>query len=80
MKSDPCLYMKSVKDNNGFIKFVILLIHVDNILLFANDLSMLNKEKKLIGSKFKIDDMGEVKHVLGMLIKRDRRRGKMTIS
>ncbi len=80
MKSDPCLYMKSVKDNNGVIKFVILSIHVDDILLFANDLSMLNKEKKLIGSKFKIDDMGEVKHVLGMLIKRDRRRGKMTIS
>ena len=41
---------------------------------------MLNDEKESIALKFKIDDMGEVKHVLGMLIKRDRTRGKMTIS
>ena len=81
MKSDSCLYMKSIRDRkNGVIKFVILLIHVDDILLFANDTSMLNEEKKLIGSKFKIDDMGEVKYILGMLIKRNRERGKMTIS
>ena len=80
MESDPCLYMKSIKDQNGIIKFVILSIHVDDILLFSNDLSMLNDEKKSIASKFKIDDMGEVKHILGMLIKRDRARGKMTIS
>ena len=58
---DPCLYMKSVKDPNGVIKFVILSNHVDGILLFSNDTSMLDEEKKLIGSKFKIDDMGEVK-------------------
>ena len=41
---------------------------------------MLIEEKKSIGSKFKIEDTGEVKHVLGMLIKRDRRRGKMRTS
>ena len=74
------LYMKSVKDPNGVIKFVILSNHVDDILLFSNDTSMLDEEKKLIGSKFKIDDMGEVKYILGMLIRRDRERGKMTIS
>ena len=79
MKSDSCLYMKSIRDRNGVIKFVILLIYVDDILLFANETSMLNEEKKLIGSKFKIDDMGEVKYILGMLINRNRERGKMTI-
>ena len=80
MESDPCLYMKSIKDQKGIITFVILSIHVDDILLFSNGLSMLNDEKKSIASKFKIEDMGEVKHILGMLIKRDRARGKMTIS
>ena len=80
MNPDPCLYMKSVKDQNGIIKFVILLIHVDDILQFSNDLFMLNEEKKLISLKFKIEDMGKVKHVLGMLIKRDKRKGKMIIS
>ena len=80
MESDSCLFMKSVKDPNGVSKFVILSIHVDDILLFSNDTSMLDEEKKLIGSKFKIDEMGEVKYILGMLIRRDRERGKMTIS
>ena len=76
MKSDPCLYIKSIRDMNGVIKFVILSIHVDDILLFSNDSSMLSEEKKSIGSKFKTEDMGGVRHVLGMVIK----RGKMTIS
>ena len=80
MKSDPCLYMKSIRDLNGVIKFVILSIHVDDILLFLNDSSMSSEEKKSIGLKFKIEDMGEVRHVLRMVIKRDRKRGKMTIS
>ena len=40
---------------------------------------MLIEEKKLIGSKFKID-MGEVKCILSTLIKRDKERGKITIS
>ena len=42
MNSDPCLYVKSTKDRNGIITFVILLIHVDDILLFSNNSSMLN--------------------------------------
>ena len=60
MKSDSCLYMKFAKYRNGVIKFVILLIHVDDILLFSNDTSVLNEEKNLIGLKFKIDDMRKV--------------------
>ena len=80
MKSDSCLYMNYVKDRNGAIKFFILLIYTDDILLFSNDTSMLNEKKKLIGSKFKINDVGEVTYILSMLIKRDRERGKMTIN
>ena len=71
MQSDPCVYKKTVRDENGIIQFVILSIHVDDILLFSNNLSMLSKEKKSIRSKFKVEDLGEVKHVLGMLIERD---------
>ena len=48
MESDPCLYMKFIKDQNGIIKFVILSIHVDDILLFSNDSSMLSKENQLV--------------------------------
>ena len=71
--ADPCLYVKSVKQQNGKIDFVILSLHVADILLFSNDISMLNKEKKSLGRRLKIEDLGEVNHVFGMLVKRDRK-------
>ena len=80
MSCDPCLYVKSIKQQDGNVNFVILSIHVDDILLFSNSTKMLKVEKKAIASKFKVEDLNEVKHVLGMLIKRDRKRGKLTIS
>ena len=78
--ADSCLYMKSVKQQNGKIDFVILSIHVDDILLFSNSVPMLNEEKVSLGTRFKIEDLGEVNHVLGMLIKRDRESRTLTIS
>ena len=65
---------------NGKINFVILSIHVDDILIFANDVLMLEDEKKAIGMKFKVEDLVEVSHILGMLIKRDRNSTTLTIS
>ncbi|CAB4028310.1 Retrovirus-related Pol poly from transposon TNT 1-94 [Paramuricea clavata] len=78
--ADSCLYMKSVKLQNGKINFVILSIHVDDILWFSNDVIMLEEEKVAIGTKFKVEDLGEVSHMLGMLIKRDRDSRTLTIS
>ena len=78
--ADPCLYIKSVKRQNGKIDFVILSLHVDDILLFSNDVGMLNEEKKSLGRRFKIEDLGEVNQVLGMLVKRDRKSRILTIS
>ena len=74
------MYIKSVKQRNGKIDFVILSLHVDDILLFSKDIAMLNKEKKSLGRRFKIEDFGEVNHVLGMLVKRDRKSRTLTIS
>ena len=36
------------------IDFVILSLHVNDILLFSNDIVMHNKEKKSLGKRFKI--------------------------
>jgi hypothetical protein len=49
--TDPCLYIKSVKQPNGKINFVILSIHVDDILLFSNNVDMLNEEKLSLGTR-----------------------------
>ena len=80
LDADSCLYMKTVRMQNGKINFVILLIHVDDILIFSNDVLMLEEEKRAIGTKFKVEDLGEVSHILGMLIKRDRNSRTLTIS
>ncbi len=77
--ADPRLYIKSVKQRDGKINFVILSIHVDDILLFSNNTVMLNEEKKSIGTRFNVF-LGEVNHVLGMLVQRDRESRTLTIS
>ena len=80
LDADSCLHMKTVRMQNGKINFVILSIHVDDILIFANDVVMLGDEKKAIGMKFKVENLAEVSHILGMLIKRDRNSTTLTIS
>ena len=41
---------------------------------------MLEKEKNAIAKEFPVEDLGEVRHILGMLIKRDRNSRTLTIS
>ena len=41
---------------------------------------MLNEEKKSIGTRFNVKDLGEVSQVLGMLVQRDRESRTLTIS
>ena len=78
--ADPCLYIKSVKQPNGKINFVLLSLHLDDILLFSNEVAMLNEEKISLGRRFDVEDLGEVNYVLGMLVKRDRKLRTLTIS
>jgi hypothetical protein len=44
--ADPCVYMKSVKQEDGKIDFVIIALYVDDILFFSNNTQMLKEEKK----------------------------------
>ena len=74
---DPCLYIKSVKQPNGKIN---LCLHVNDILLFSNEIAMLSEEKIFLGGRFDAEDLGEVNYVLGMLVKRDRKLRTLTIS
>lgn len=56
--SDPGLYnIKSVKQSNGKINIVLLSLQVDDILLFSNEIAMLNEEKKSLGRRFDVEDL-----------------------
>jgi hypothetical protein len=72
--------VKSVKQDNGRISFVILAVYVDDIIPVSNDLEMLNAEKELLRNEFQLVDQGELHFVLGMSIKRDRAKKTLFIS
>lgn len=78
--ADPCVYVKSVKQKEEKINFVIMAIYVDDMLWFSNNSEMLKKEKDMIAERFKVDDLGEVKYVLGMVIERNRKTRTLSIS
>ena len=71
--ADPCVYIKLVRQSNGRIDFVILAIWVEDILMFSNNTDMLTDEKVSLGSRFKVEDLGEMHYILGMCVKRDRK-------
>ena len=78
--ADSCLYVKSIKKDDGRISFVILGVYVDDIVPVSNDTEMLNNEKESLCRRFDMDDRGEVHYLLGMLIKRDRAAKTLSIS
>ena len=78
--ADSCIYVKSVKQENGFISFVILAVYVDDIIPVSNDPEMLASEKQLLSNEFQMVDQGELQYILGMSIKRDREKKTLFIS
>jgi len=51
--ADLCLYMKSVKRQDGEIDFAIIALYVDDILLFSNNSEMLKRSRE----KFSPEDL-----------------------
>ena len=79
-KADKCIYVKSVKEANGHISFVILGVYVDDIIPVSNDPAMLKAEKAALCERFEMIDQGEIHYLLGLSIKRDRESRTLTIS
>ena len=80
MQCKPCIYIQQDKDKDRKIDFVVLALHIDDILWFSNSPEMLKKEKETLAKRFKVDDMGEVSYVLGMSVKRNRDERKLAIN
>ena len=78
--ADSCIYVKSIKNEDGFISFVILAVYVENIIPFSNDIDMLSAEKKLLCKHFEMTDQGETHSILGMTFKRDRENRTLFIN
>lgn len=60
---DKCIYI----DLKG-IRFTILVLCVDDILLACNDKDMLHETKNFMSSNFDMKDIGEASYILGIEI------------
>ena len=75
LKPDPSVYV--YEDETGF---VVLTLHVDDIMFLSASKPLLNKLKKKLMNRFEISDMGDMSRILGMNVARDREKGTITIN
>ena len=72
--ADPCIYVKREKG-----KIVILALYVDDTAIATNCPRMLADTKRKLSAQFHMEDLGEIKYILGMMVKRDRQAGTLSI-
>jgi len=60
-------------------KFIILAVHVDNMLIVSNSNSELTEMKQNLTKHFKVKDLGNVKFLLGIEVIRDRKSGTIKL-
>ena len=76
--ADPCIYYRTQMVGNKSV-VVFIGVYVDDTIFMSNDKSMLDAEKAKMSAKFAMDDRGEIHHILGMEVKRDRAKKVITI-
>ena len=52
--TDECIYVKTVKREDGFISFVILTVYVYDIIPVSNDVKMLKAEEESLCKEFEM--------------------------
>ena len=71
---DTCVYLFQ-----SGMKFIILAVHVDDMLIVSNSKSKLAEMKLNLTKHFKVKDLGKVKFLLGIEIIRDRKLGSIDV-
>ncbi|CAI7888550.1 unnamed protein product, partial [Closterium sp. NIES-54] len=69
-------FKKSECDHSLFLlqekeQFLMLLVYVDDILLFSKSSAMIERVEEMLEMQFKCSKMGDVKYYLGMHVERD---------
>ena len=73
--ADPCIY---VKHNKG--KMVVIALYVDDTVIASDCNKMLHAAKRMLSEKFDMTDLGEAKSILGMSIRRNRKKGVLFVN
>jgi hypothetical protein len=72
IKEDHCVYFKLIGDH-----LIYLVLYVDDMMLMGNNKEIIHDVKTHFSSKFDMKDLGASNFVLGMEIKRDRKKRKL---
>ena len=73
--ADKCLYIR-----RGGPRIEVISVYVDDLGLFANSMEGILRVKGELNGKFTMTDLGEMKKILGLWVKRDREGGTLKIS
>jgi hypothetical protein len=74
--ADPSLFILNKTEDSGSY----LLLYVDDILIFSQDMNVVKDIKSLLSSNFNVKDLGEARHFLGMQIKQERDENGVLVS
>ncbi|CAI7849297.1 unnamed protein product, partial [Closterium sp. NIES-53] len=77
-------FKKSECDHNLFLlqekeQFLMLLVYVDDIILFCESAAMIVRVEEMLEMQFKCSKMGDVKYYLGMHVERDLDKGVLRL-
>ncbi|GMJ02116.1 cysteine-rich RLK (RECEPTOR-like protein kinase) 8 [Hibiscus trionum] len=74
--SDHCVFIKRFSGDD----FIILLLHVDDMLIVGRNSSRIDKLKQELSKFFAMKDLGPTKQILGIRLTRDRKANKLWLS
>jgi len=74
-EEEPCVY-KKVSGST----IIFLVLYVDDILLFGNDIPAMQSTKVWLSEQFSMKDLGEAAYILGIKIYRDRSKRLLGLS
>jgi hypothetical protein len=74
--SDHCIYFKKLENGSN----IILLLYVDDMLVTWSNMQDINVLKKKLSNSFSMKDLGAAKKIIGMIITRDKKNRKLTLS
>jgi hypothetical protein len=74
-RADPCLYIMIGEGN-----VLIVLLYVDDLIITGNSRAIVDQFKTAISERFKMKDLGMLRWILGMEIKRDRAKHTLELN
>ena len=71
--------MRDIPGETGIVGRYVIAVYVDDLLLSGHSDKKIKEMKQALGSQFKMKDMGELRHFLGVQVIQDKNNGSIWI-